>query len=58
MLKLLEWLPRIKPVRDELRPDLFEAELYLSLIISRVPEGADQSQFKGIGLHHLQNPAD
>jgi hypothetical protein len=56
-VKLLpEWLPRIKLVSDELRPDLLGAELYLSLTISPIPEGADPSQFEDIGLHQPPEP--
>jgi hypothetical protein len=52
-VKLLpEWLPRIKPVSDELRADLLDAELCLSLTIGPIPEGADPSEFEDIGLHH------
>jgi hypothetical protein len=52
-VKLLpEWLPRIKPVSDELRVDLLEAEICLSLTISPVPEGMETSEFEDFGLHH------
>ena len=55
--KLLpEWLPRIKPVSDELRGDLLEAEICLSLTISPVPEGMEPSEFENIGLHHPPDP--
>jgi hypothetical protein len=51
-VKLLpEWLPRIKPVSDELRPELLGAELCLSLTVEPIPEGADPSEFEDIGLH-------
>src|ERR1700757_3507555 len=52
-VKLLpEWLPRIKPVCDELRTTLLEAEICLSLTVAPVPEGMDPSEFEDIGLHH------
>lgn len=50
-VKLLsEWLPRIKPVNDELRTILLGAELCLSLTVGPIPVGADPSQFEDIGL--------
>jgi hypothetical protein len=52
-VKLLsEWLPRIKPVSDEIRSTLLGAELCLSLTVGPIPEGADPSQFEDIGLRH------
>jgi len=52
-VKLLsEWLPRIKPVSDDLRTTLLGAEFCLSLTIGPIPEGADPSEFEDIGLHH------
>jgi hypothetical protein len=52
-VKLLpEWLPRIKPVNDELRATLRGAEISLSLTLSSIPEGMDPSQLEDIGLRH------
>jgi hypothetical protein len=52
-VKLLpEWLPRIKPVNDEIRETLRGAEICLSLTVSLIPEGMDPSQFEDIGLRH------
>jgi hypothetical protein len=48
-----EWLPRIKPVSDELRLELLGAEFCLSLAVEPIPEGADSSEFEDIYLHHL-----
>jgi hypothetical protein len=56
-VKLLpEWLPRIKPVSDELRADLLGAEICLTLTITHIPEGMDPSEFEDIGLHHPPDP--
>jgi hypothetical protein len=52
-VKLLpEWLPRNKPVSDELRTTLLGAELCLSLRVGPIPQGADPSQFEDIDLRH------
>jgi hypothetical protein len=57
-VKLLpEWLSRIEPVDDEVRSTLCEAEVYVSLTISSIPEGMDPSQFEDIGLRHPHDPA-
>src|SRR5438445_6377123 len=49
-VKLLpEWLSRIKPVDDEVRSTLCEAEICVSLTLSPIPEGMDPSEFEDIG---------
>jgi hypothetical protein len=53
---LPEWLPRIKPVSDELRADLLGAEICLSLTVNPIPQGMDPSEFENIGLHHPPDP--
>jgi hypothetical protein len=57
LVKLLpEWLPRIKPVSDDVRSTLRGADICLSLTSTLVPEGLDPSEFEDIGLHHPPDP--
>jgi hypothetical protein len=45
-----EWLSRIRPVPDEIRPILLGAELYLPLIVGELPEQMNQMDFGKFGL--------
>jgi len=52
-VKLLpEWLPRIEPVKEEVRSILCGADVCLLLTVSPIPEGDDHSLYEDIGIRH------
>ena len=45
-----EWLHRIRPVPDPIRPILLGAELYLPLVVGELPEQMNPTDFGKLGL--------
>jgi hypothetical protein len=44
------WLDRVKPVQEQVRATLHEADFVISLTVGPVPEGADVSDLEFTGL--------
>ena len=56
-VKLLpEWLARVKPVNEDLRAVLSDAEVCISLTVGPIPDGIDPSELESTGLRHPPEP--
>jgi hypothetical protein len=45
-----EWLPRLQPVRDDVRATLLDAEYSFSVTVGNLDNGGDASVFQSTGL--------